>query len=106
MEHSGVYYKSRSFSNSIYIHSVVLPEEIDFQSVIVKSEIIGSTDYEYQSRSVRDLTKRYLSIFYSDDVIFGKNERGIPSAHLDGSPTGIDISFSHDGNVVGFALMM
>lgn len=106
ISHSGEHYKSQSYSNSDHIHSVAIPIKMDFEDVIVGSTVIDSTDYESQSRSVRDLTSNRLSTFYSGEISYRKDERGIPYVHVEGSRTEIDISFSHDQNVVGFALMM
>ena len=104
--HSGTLYKSRSYANAKYTHTVALPADVTFDEVVVRSSVIELAEYKYQSRRVRELASNHLATVLTGDVDFGKNEQGIPFVNLEGSLTEIDVSFSHDKNVVGFALMM
>ena len=105
VNHNGQQYKSESKTISTdVIHTVSLSIDENFKEVITQSRVIKSIDYSSQSTSVRDMAKEYLSGYYSESISFSKNEWGIPIVEMDGLPTAIDISFSHDQQKVGFAL--
>ncbi len=103
--HDSVKYHSHSFVNSKQIHTVSLPIHENFNSVVTGTAIIESNNYSSQTKEVRKLANECLSMYHSGTIAFCKNENGIPFVKIDGLRSEVEINFSHDENIVAFALV-
>jgi len=98
--------KGRSVIEEGKIHSITISKQHHFEEVKVNDERISSDNYNEQHQAVRNLLRKDLSFWHDGPITFSKNVAGVPFVLADGEALETDISFSHHGKVVGYALTL
>jgi len=101
---SGEKFKSETVISGEVIHSVTILAEDNFESFTYNSEKISSDNYLEQSEKVRNSLAKQLNHKYKGSITFSKDNSGIPNVLENGNSLKKDISFSHHGHVVAYAM--
>lgn len=95
--------KGKSVVKNNKVHSITVHESSNLDSISFNDHLISSDKYSEQSKTVRHLLKNDL---FNDSITISKNERGVPYLILGGDASSMEISFSHHGKVVGYAISL